>query len=98
MSARLRVDQAENSVLSCSQIRLTVERLTAAWGPSASARLASTSRVLSPRTNPAITKASSALVRVTCAPSSDDANRWLVPRSLGRSRVTGPLVVLMVTG
>ena len=48
-----------------SQIRLTLERLTAAWGPSASARLDSTSRVLSPRTNPAMTKASSALVRVT---------------------------------
>jgi hypothetical protein len=30
MLARLRVDQAANSVLTCSQIRLTVERLTAA--------------------------------------------------------------------
>jgi hypothetical protein len=81
-----------------SQIRLTVERLSAACGPSASANVASTSRVDRPRTNPAITSASSALVRVTWAPSSRDANRWSVPRSFGRASVTGPLVVFTVMG
>jgi hypothetical protein len=87
-----------NSSLICWQIRLTVERDSAACGPSASANVASTSRVDRPRTNPAITNASSALVRVTWAPSNCDANRSWVPRGFGRSSVSGPLVVLTVTG
>jgi hypothetical protein len=75
-----------------------VERLSAACGPSASARVASTSRVDRPWTNPAITNASSALVRVTWAPSSWEAKRCAVPRSFGRSKDSGPLVVLTVIG
>jgi transposase InsO family protein len=51
-----------------------------------------------PCTNPAITSASNALVRVTWAPSNLGAKRWSVPCSLGRSRVSGPLVVLIVIG
>lgn len=39
-----------------------------------------------------------ALVRVTPLPSSRDANCWVVPRSFGRLRVTGPAVVLIVSG
>jgi hypothetical protein len=92
------VRQRSNSSLMASQTRLTVERDSAASGPSASARAASTSRVDRPRTYPAMTSASNALVRVTCLPSSRDANTVSVPRSLGRSSVTGPAVVLTVTG
>jgi hypothetical protein len=50
----------------------------------------------SPRTNPAITRLSSAWVLVTPVPSSRDAKVSLVPRSFGRDRVTGPVVVLIV--
>jgi hypothetical protein len=78
------------------QIRDTVERDTVASPPSASTRVASTSRVDSPRTNPAITRLSSAWVLVTPVPSSREANAAVVPRSLGRDRVTGPVVVLIV--
>jgi hypothetical protein len=87
-----------NSSASWAQIRLTLERDSAACGPSASDRVASTSRVLRPRTNPAITSASSVLVRVTWAPSSWEAKRCAVPRTFGRSRRSGPLVVLTVIG
>ena len=52
--------------------------------PSASASVASTSRIDSPRTNPAITSDSSALVLVTCVPNSREANGSVVPRSFGR--------------
>jgi hypothetical protein len=97
-SARLRVFQTSNSSLICSQMRLTVDLDTVACGPSASARLASTSRTDRPRTNPAITSDSSALVRVTPLPSSRDANAVSVPRSLGRARVTSPAVVLTDRG
>ena len=60
--------------------------------------MASTSRTYSPRTNEAITSDSSALVLVTFLPNSREANAAVVPRSLGRSKVTGPAVVLTVTG
>jgi hypothetical protein len=56
------------------------------------------SRVDSPRTNPAIISASSALVLVTPVPNSWEANRSVVPRSFGRCTVTGPAVVLIVVG
>jgi hypothetical protein len=75
MPDRSLVDQVVNSPLIASQIRLTVERLNAACEPRASARVASMSRVDRPRTNPAITSASNALVRVTWVPNSRDANR-----------------------
>jgi hypothetical protein len=84
--------------LICAQIRETVDRDTLASRPSASARAASTSRVDNPRTYEAITNVSRALVRVTCAPKSRETNFSVVPRSLGRSKVTGPAVVLTVTG
>src|SRR6476661_8416625 len=58
----------------------------------------STSRVDNPRTNDAITSDSKAWVLVTCLPNRREANAAVVPRSLGRSRVTGPAVVLTVTG
>ena len=58
--------------------------------------MASTSRTDRPRTNEAITNDSKALVFVTRLPNSRDANAAVVPRSFGRSSVTGPAVV--VTG
>lgn len=70
---------------------------TAAWSPSASARVASTSRTDRPRTNEAMTSASSAFVFVTCVPNSREANASVVPRSFGRASFTGPAVVLTVT-
>jgi hypothetical protein len=48
------------------------------------------------RTQPEITNDSSALVRVTCLPSSRDENVSRVPRTLGRLSSTAPAVVLMV--
>src|SRR6185369_11886689 len=60
--------------------------------------VASTSRTDSPRTNEAITSDSSAWVLVTCLPNRREANAAVVPRSLGRSKVTGPAVVLTVAG
>ena len=51
-----------------------------------------------PRTNPAITSDSSALVLVTPAPSRREAKAVSVPRSLGRSRVMGPAVDFTVNG
>ena len=59
-----------NWVLISPQIRDTVDFDTAADSPSASPRVASTSRVDSPRTNPAITSDSSALVLVTPFPNN----------------------------
>jgi hypothetical protein len=79
------------------QIDDTADFDTAAWSPSASARVASTSRTGRPRTNEAITSDSSAFVFVTCAPNRRDANACVVPRSFGRDSATGPAVVLTVT-
>src|SRR5215469_14482663 len=79
------------------QIADTVDLETAAWSPSASASVASTSRTDRPRTNEAITSDSSALVLVTWAPNRREANFSVVPRSFGRARVTGPAVVLTLT-
>src|SRR5215212_11811773 len=81
-----------------SQMRLTVDFDRAASAPRASARVASTSRTDRPRTKPAMTRDSRALVRHTPTPSSREAKASSVPRSLGRSMVTGPVVVLMVVG
>lgn len=53
-------------------------------------------RVDKPRTNEAITSVSNARVLVTCVPNSCEANRSLVPRSFGRCKVTGPVVVFTV--
>ena len=89
-------DSSSNWVLISPQIRDTVDFDTAACSPSASISAASTSRVDSPRTNPAITSDSSALVLVTPLPNSWEANRSVVSRSLGRASVTGPAVVLTV--
>ncbi len=95
---RSAVLNASNSSLMASQIRLTVDRDTVASGPKASARAASTSRTDRPRTNPAITRDSRALVLVTPAPRRREANAMSVPRSFGRSRMIGPAVVFTVTG
>ena len=76
--------------------RDTVDLLSAASAPRASARVFSTSRTDSPRTNPAITSDSNALDFVTPLPNSCEANASVVPRSFGRSTVTGPAVVLTV--
>ena len=78
------------------QTRDTVDFDSAASAPSASARVFSTSRTDSPRTNPAITSDSNALDLVTDFPNSVDANASVVPRSFGRATVTGPAVVLIV--
>jgi len=59
---------------------------------------ASTSRTDNPRTNEAITNASSAFVRDTPVPNSWGANRSVVPRSFGRSSFTGRAVVVIVVG
>lgn len=96
MSARGRFVQASNSTLIASQIFETVDFDTVASGPRASASVASTSRTDRPRTNPAMTSDSRALVRTTPDPSSREANASVVARSLGRPRTTGPAVVLMV--
>lgn len=87
-----------NSSLTCSHTRDTVDFDSVASAPRASASVASTSRVDRPRTNPAITSDANAFVLVTPAPNSREANASVVPRSLGRSRVTGPAVVWIVVG
>ena len=97
MPSRRRFAQAWYSSLIWPQTDDTVDLEIAAWSPSASASAASTSRTDSPRTNEAITSVSSALVLVTWLPDRRDANASVVPRSLGRARVTGPAVVLTVT-
>ena len=56
------------------------------------------SRTDSPRTKPAMTSDSRALVLHTPTPNRREANCSSVPRSFGRSRVTGPAVVLTVAG
>jgi hypothetical protein len=78
------------------QIVETVDLDRAASAPSASASVASTSRVDRPRTNPAITSDSNALLLVMPAPTRRDANASVVPRSFGRTTVTRPAVVLIV--
>ncbi len=79
------------------QICDTVDFDTVASDPSVSASAASMSRVDNPRTQPEITSASSALVRVTPLPSSREENASRVPRTFGRLRGTGPAVVFTVT-
>src|SRR6266508_6986153 len=76
----------------------TVDLEIAAWSPSASARVASTSRTDRPRTNEAITNDSSAWVLVTCAPKSQEANFSVVAGTLNKNNYTGPAVVLTGTG
>src|SRR3954454_18581003 len=78
--------------------RDTVDLDSAACGPNASARAASTSRTDRPRTNPAMTRVSNALVLVTAVPNSRETNVSSVPRSFGRATVTGPAVVFTVVG
>ena len=97
MSSRRRCAQAWYSSLICWQTDETVDLEIAAWSPSASARVASTSRTDRPRMNEAITRDSRALVLVTWLPNSREANASVVPRSFGRASVTGPAVVLTVT-
>jgi hypothetical protein len=91
-------DQAVNSSPIAWQIRDTVDLLSAASAPRAPARVFSTSRTDRPRTNPAITSDSRAFDLAMLLPNSADANRSLVPRSLGRATVIGPAVVLTVAG
>ena len=79
------------------QICDAVDFDTAASGPSVSASAAAMSRIDSPRTQPEITSASSALVRVTPLPSSPEENASSVPRTFGRRSATGPAVVFTVT-
>src|SRR6266545_8061317 len=75
----------------------TVDLEMAAWSPSASAKVASTSRTDRPRMNDAMTRDSSALVLVTWLPNRRDANASVVPRSFGLASATGPAVVLTFT-
>ncbi|CPW28194.1 Uncharacterised protein [Mycobacteroides abscessus] len=98
MSSSRRALQASNWSRMSSQMRDTVDFDTAAVSPSASVKVACTSRVDSPRTNPAITSDSSALVLVTPLPNNWEAKRSAVPRTFGRSSVTGPAVVFTVVG
>ena len=74
----------------------TVDLEIAAWSPSASAKVASTSRTDRPRMKEAITRDSRALVLVTWLPNRREANASVVPRSFGRASATGPAVVLTV--
>ena len=87
-----------NSAPIAWQIRDTVDLLSAASAPRASARVFSTSRTDRPRTNPAITSDSSAFDFVMLLPNRREANASVVPRSFGRATVTGPAVVLTVAG
>src|SRR5262249_6891901 len=95
-SSKRRVRQVLNSSAMAWQTRDTVDLDSAACGPSASASVASTSRTDRPRTNPAITNVSNALVLDTAVPKSRETNLSSVPRSFGRATVTGPVVVLTV--
>src|SRR6266496_5960366 len=97
MPSRRRRAHAWYSPVMAWQTDDTVDLEIAAWSPSASARVASTSRTDRPRMKEAITRDSSALVLVTCAPNSREANAPVVPRNFGRDRATGPAVVLTLT-
>src|SRR3954454_13706275 len=97
-ASNLRVRQASNSSRIAWQTRDTVDLDSAACGPNASARAASTSRTDRPRTNPAITRVSNALVFDTPVPNNRETNFSSAPRSFGRSGVTGPAVVFTVLG
>jgi hypothetical protein len=79
--------------LIASQIWLTVDFDTVDSGPRASARLASTSRTDRPRTNPAITSASRALVIVTPTPRSREAKASSLQGHLPRGRLDGQVAV-----
>ncbi len=79
-------------------MRLTVDFDSAASAPSASPNVASMSRSDRPRTQPAITSDSNALVRVTPSPNRREQNAASVPRSFGRCSSTGPIVVFTVAG
>jgi hypothetical protein len=72
------------------QMADTVDLAIAAWSPSASARVASTSRTGRPRMNEAITRDSSTLVLVTWLPNRREAKASLAPRSLGRAKLDRP--------
>jgi hypothetical protein len=76
--------------------RETVDFDSAASAPRASARVFSTSRTDSPRTNPVMTSVSNAWDLVTPLPNNWLANALAAPRSLGRATLTGPAVVLIV--
>src|ERR1035441_10242068 len=89
MPSRRRWAQASYSLLIAWHTAETVDLEIAAWSPSASARVASTSRTDRPRMKEAITRLSSAFVLVTCAPNSREANAAVVPRSSGRADRTG---------
>ena len=97
MPSRRRRAHASYSSLMAWHTVETVDLEMAAWSPSASAKVASTSRTDRPRMKEAITRDSSALVLVTCAPNRREANASVVPRSFGRASVTGPAVVLTAT-
>ena len=97
MPSRRRWAQASYSLLIAWHTAETVDLEIAAWSPSASARVASTSRTDRPRMKETITRLSSAFVLVTCAPNSREANAAVVPRSFGRDSPTGPAVVFTVT-
>lgn len=85
---------ASNWLWIALQITDAVDFDTVASGPRVSASAASMSRIDSPRTQPEITSASNALVRVTPLPSSWEENASRVPRTLGRLSATAPAVVL----
>ncbi len=97
ISSRRRPAHAWYSSLIAWHTAETVDLEMAAWSPSASAKVASTSRTDRPRMNDAMTSDSRALVLVTCAPNRREANAPAVPRSLGRASATGPAVVFTVT-
>jgi hypothetical protein len=84
--------------LIASHTRLTVDFEQRGRRAEGLGQVASTSRTDRPRTKPAMTKDSRALVRHTPTPNSREAKASSVPRSFGRSMVTGPAVILMVVG
>src|SRR5712691_8980457 len=97
MPSRRRRAHAWYSSLIAWQMADTVDLEIAAWSPSASARVASTSRTDRPRMKEAITRDSRAFVLVTWLPDRREANASVAPRSFGLDKVTGPAVVLTVT-
>src|SRR4029079_5597555 len=98
MPSRRRAHQVSNCSLISAQMRDTVDFDTAAASPSASVNAASTSRVDSPRTNPAMTSDSNAFVLVTPLPNNWEANRSVALRILGRDHVIGTAGVLTEAG
>jgi hypothetical protein len=77
-----------------SQVQMTVDFNRAASGPSASAKVAFTSRPIGHAGTPPAPAPTAHCAADTLAQQARDA-RWSVPQSLGRSNTTAPAAVLI---